>query len=864
MAVQPKKLWDQYTGKALAEMQRGTGWWPAQPHPVRLEPPSDPFEPKTVNKWDCMVNGWEAAYHGGPIIHRNDEAVILAHDHVPYHDTESLVAIPVTQFPDDESTIPMADQLFHALLALDYPAAFELIGVGPQPEYDQALAAEILAAGDASRPIQAAITDWTEPYTAVQFVVREPDASLVEQQLRIHYPNSAVVCEQPAPSFEFNLSLREDTRTLGGTLALEGAYCFPLRTYGRYDPDPLTVAIAAMEELGRTDWAVLQVLFAPAHAAWADILHEATSNPYKPDQFMMELEKDEIRHVKQKFEHPLFAVSVRLLASRADVFKHLVAWSAQFDNPPHQRLLINQTDWHNGDPSLHERWQLQYGATHRCSYRPGMLLNSQELASLIHVPAVAIPAERLRRVTSRTRPAVKTTDEPASVILGENVHRGKVEVARIPAELRGRHCYIAGATGTGKTTLMMNMIMQDIDAGHGVGLLDPHGDLLKRVLRRIPKHRVNDVILFDPADEAYPFALNIIEATDEVERERILSETLMSLERYFPASWGPRLERILTNAINTVLSAKPGATLADVERILIDKHFRQQMIDRTTEPRWRDFWELQFIHMGKNVCDPVLNKLSPFLESRIVRNIICQPHSSIDFDELLNNRKILLANLSAGQVTEKVMNTLGSFLVTKIVNAAFRRASIPENERQPWYLYIDEFQNFMNVSVGFDRILAEARKYKLVLAGMANQFVGQLDEGVRAAVFGNVGVLVVFRLGVDDAQRVAKQLGAFEAEEILDLGLGEAIVRMERAKHSYNVQTFPDPEPPAEDPSSVIIQRMRKHYARPREEVERELAQDYPSGDHDNESGKPPGKQKGTSKRRRDPPVDPSEDDLVS
>jgi hypothetical protein len=347
------------------------------------------------------------------------------------------------------------------------------------------------------------------------------------------------------------------------------------------------------------------------------------------------------------------------------------------------------------------------------------------------LPGKSVVSERLRRVTTRTRPASTAPAEAGSVLLGENVHRGETRVARLSASLRTRHCYIAGASGTGKSTLLLNMIVQDIVEGQGVGVLDPHGDLVSAVLRRVPRNRIRDVILFDPADEEYPFALNILEAKDDAERERIVVETVMALERFFPASWGPRLERILTFAIHTVLQAIPGATLAEVERILTDEPFRKEVIAKTTDPRFLAFWKTQFNFFPKNAVDPVLNKLSVFLLNRTVRNIICQRHATIDFDNLLNSGKILLANLSTGLLTEKVAGMFGSFLVTKIVNAAFRRTRLPEHQRRPWYLYVDEFQAFMNLSMGFDRILAEARKYKLILAGLANQYVGQLSLPVR-------------------------------------------------------------------------------------------------------------------------------------
>lgn len=333
------------------------------------------------------------------------------------------------------------------------------------------------------------------------------------------------------------------------------------------------------------------------------------------------------------------------------------------------------------------------------------------------------------------------------------------------------------------------------------------------------------MILFDPSDRDYPFALNILEAKDKDEQERITDETVMALERYFPSSWGPRLERVLRHTIGTVLDAIPGATLADVELMLVDDDFRATVLPKTTNPRYVHFWTHQFGKtVPKNAVDPVLNKLSPFLMSETVRNIVCQRRAAVDFDDILNRGKILLANLSTGLLTEKIAGTFGSFLVTKIVNAAFRRAGLREDKRRPWYLYVDEFQAFMNVSVGFDRILAEARKYKLILAGLANQYVGQLSVPVRHAIFGNVGTFVAFRLGVDDAEILAKELGVFTAGELLSLERGQAIVRAGGSRATFNIATQPEPPAPAHDPSPAIVARTRENFARPRAEVEKELA----------------------------------------
>ena len=840
----PAGLWQQYEGKSLAELGRGCGD-PLQPHPCELEPPWEPFDRRMVTSWDCVFNNWEGPWDGRLLslgespMHPQGEPLILPEGRygVDPDEIDDLVAVDVEQFPEDKATIAKALQLLLALPALRRPISFELLGLGSQPKYDVPDGPEWFAARRENRkPV-----GWTEPLIRIQFVVHRNDAAQLKALLLAHYPNSAIVVREGLRS-DSDLLAGHDLlydQGFGATQLLDFAHIFPLRTFTQLDPDPLTVAVAAMENLDAFEWAMLQITFEPAGAPWAENAQIAARHPYKPDQFVFHDLSPRI--LSGKFGTPLFAVGIRLMALKQSVYRNLLGWVEQFRAPP--QALRAADDEIGGDFS----WSTMC----RCTFRPGLLLNAEELASLVHLPGPDVVSDRLKRVITRTRPVIDVAAETDSIVLGENVHQGERRVARIAASLRARHCYIAGASGTGKSTLLLNMILQDISAGQGVGVLDPHGDLIKAVLRRVPPDRVNDVILFDPADKEYPFALNILEAK-ESERDRIVSETLMALERYFPASWGPRLERILTFTIHTVLEAIPGATLADVERMLVDESFRTSTAAKARTPRLREFWQQQFRFMPRNACDPVLNKLSVFLNNRVVRNVICQRHSAVDFDELLNGGKILLANLSTGLLTEKIAGTFGSFLVTKIVNAALRRASIPEEQRRPWYLYVDEFQSFMNLSVGFERILSEARKYKLVLAGLANQYVGQLSPAVRQSVFGNVGVMVAFRLGVDDANLVAKELGSFTSDEILNLGVGQALVRAGTSRTAYNIETYREPVLPAKSSMEAIIFQSRCNYARPRADVEREL------GEFSEQE--PPAS---SSAPALDEDVDPYEDDLV-
>lgn len=814
----PQNLWEQFTGKARAEGARGCGIWPVQSHPCHLEPPWEPFDRQELTLWDAAYNGWQAPWEGQawkrwlfpptPLLSDGDT---ISLSEFPHGESSQLARILVEQFPEDASTIAKSDVFLRTLASLTAPVSFEILGMGAQPQFDHEKAGELLAAGQNYR-LSETIHGWTEPYVKTQFVAHPSDAKQVAHQLLAQYPNSAVLATNDDDSEDWEIAGDiASADGYGSTLSLLHPYCQRIRIFTKLDPDPLGVVLAAMDHLDRRDWALVQILFQPVSRPWSESLRAAMSNPYSGKFWFHDITP---RLLDDKFSDPLFAVSIRLATRTREAYKHLQGWADQFAAPPQGFDFLLDDD---------EAECLAEAIQYRCTFRPGMLLNIAELASLVHLPGESIVSERLKRVKTRTRPARDVAQLDGSIILGDNIHRGVTKPARISGDKRLEHCYIAGATGTGKSTLMLNLILQDIAAGRGVGVLDPHGDLIHDVLCRIPDDRIDDVVLFDPSDDQFPVALNILEAQDEGESQRIVNETVMALERHFLGSWGPRLQMILSFTLYSVLDAIPDATLADVERMLTDEKLRQDTIFKIKDPQCVAFWNNQFSHMGKTAADPVLNKLSPFLVDRTVRNIICQRHASIDFDHVLNDGKILLANLSSGKLTESIGGTLGSFLVTKIVNAAFRRAKIPEDQRRPWYLYVDEFQNFMNLSVGFERILTQSRKYKLVLAGLANQYVGQLTPTVRQAIFGNIGTLVVFRLGVEDAQAVAKELGVFTPSEILNQNVGEAIVRSGQSEGAFNLQSHPKSDPSEVDPTHRVQRISRTRYARPVAEVEAEF-----------------------------------------
>ncbi|NTU99065.1 type IV secretion system DNA-binding domain-containing protein [Candidatus Falkowbacteria bacterium] len=371
------------------------------------------------------------------------------------------------------------------------------------------------------------------------------------------------------------------------------------------------------------------------------------------------------------------------------------------------------------------------------------------------------------------------THIPDIAVFGETTYRNQLRKFGIKVDDRRRHMYLIGKTGMGKSTILENMIIDDIRAGRGVAVVDPHGDLAEKVMQFIPPERINDVIYFNPADIEYPIAFNVIEQVEPHLRHLVASGLIGVFQKLWADSWGPRLEYILRNTILAILDY-PGSTLLGVTRMFADKKFRKRVIDRIQDPVVRSFWVNEFASyadkFASEAVSPIQNKVGQFLSSSLMRNIVGQVKSSINIREVMDGQKILIMNLSKGRIGEDNSALLGAMMITKIQLAAMSRVDIPEHERKDFYLYIDEFQNFTTDS--FTNILSEARKYHLNLI-MAHQYVEQLGEKVEAAVFGNVGTLVIFRIGAADAEKLVKEFEpVFTEEDMVNLPKYEFYIKL--------------------------------------------------------------------------------------
>jgi CxxC-x17-CxxC domain-containing protein len=410
-------------------------------------------------------------------------------------------------------------------------------------------------------------------------------------------------------------------------------------------------------------------------------------------------------------------------------------------------------------------------------------------------------------------------------IFGEANYRNVNRSFGIKREDRTRHMYIIGKTGMGKTTLLENLIISDILNGDGCCYIDPHGDTAEKILNFIPPNRINDVIYFNPADASFPIAFNILESVEESHKHLIASGIVSIFKKQFAESWGPRLEYVLRNTVMALLDY-PGSTLLGVMRILVEKDYRAKVIEKIKDPVVKSFWVNEFTKWKEQelqvVISPIQNKVGQFLSNFLIRNIVGQVKSTIDLRDIMDNKKILIMNLAKGRIGEDTMQLLGSMMVTKIYMAAMSRVDTPEKERADFYLYVDEFQNFANDS--FADILSEARKYRLDLI-IAHQYIEQLPENVQAAVFGNVGTLICFRVGAADAERLVLEFAPFFTEEDL-VNLPAFAIYLKLmidgvSSDPFSANTLPPLfDAYRTDNSDKVIKVSRERYSNPRSEVE--------------------------------------------
>jgi hypothetical protein len=669
----------------------------------------------------------------------------------------------------------------------------------------------------------------------------------VEEQVYAQYPNVQI---SEVTDFSREESVAGG-QLLGAELRLSSNPALPIKTFQSFEVDPLAAITATLAKFEEGEEAWIQLVMQPATKNWhkkseryISNLREGTggSTPgailramtAPADQSksqankLTEYDQARAKGAEDKSHKLAFDASLRIVY-RGAVSDHQATLRVQSIIASYKQF---NTTYMNGfeqarvtrDDSLIRQYRAR-----RLSARPS-LLNIEEVATLCHLPHTNVetpyilwaPAQ-VAEPPANLPVASETNRDEVSPIAATNF-RGQNLAFGLKRADRGRHLYILGQTGVGKSGLLELMTISDIHSPYGFAVIDPHGDYALSVLRRIPADRAADVIYFNPADMDFPIAFNPMEVADAKLRTHTASEIIGVLRRMFE-SWGPRLEYILRYSLLALLEY-PDSTMLDITRLLTDKGFRKEVMSHVTDPVVRNFWEVEFAtwndKFAAEAVAPVLNKVGAFTANPLVRNIIGQPRSSFNIRQIMDERKIFIVNLSRGQVGEDNASLLGALLVTKIQLAAMSRANIAPEERIPFYLYVDEFQNFATDS--FATILSEARKYALNLT-VANQYIAQMSIDVKDAVFGNVGSMIAFRMGADDARSMQKYFEPkFEEYDLVHRNNRNFVINMTidgEKTQAFSGTTLDLPEQHF-DQTAEIVEHSRKNYA-----VSRGAAEEY-------------------------------------
>ncbi|GMU73984.1 MAG: hypothetical protein AMXMBFR44_1830 [Candidatus Campbellbacteria bacterium] len=695
--------------------------------------------------------------------------------------------------------------------------------------------------------------------------------SLFEKQLLSIFPQARIEVSKN----DYNIFVPEG-QVAGSVASYERTAAYPIKTHEAFDYDPLNILLSAFGKLLRVgEGAAVQVLIRPAQTDYAERYRKALEKiaqgvPVKEalaeksviasigkevhTLFFSSKEKEEkkkqkekerpvddiaLEQVKQKIAHPIAEVNMRLLASatsatRADaILSEIEATFSQFNDPRGNAFSFSRAKKTAVKPLIKN-------FTFRLfSDDAVMPMNLREIASFIHVPSVGSDASReLKRSKSGVAPApVDLSSE--GILLGHNTYGNVQTPVYIGALDRLRHVYTIGQTGTGKTTLLKNMIIQDIKNGEGVCMIDPHGTDLLEVLSQIPAERWDDVIYFDPAYTERPMGLNMLEYDQAFPEQKtfVVNELFSIFQKLYggaPESMGPMFEQYFRNATMLVIEdPETGNTLFDVSRVMSDKAFRDLKLSRCKNPVVVQFWREVAEKAGgeaslANIVPYVTSKFDVFLANDIMRPIVTQRQSVFNFREIMDERKILLVNLSKGRLGDINANLIGLIIVGKILMAALSRVdTVGQQEVPNFYLYIDEFQNVTTDSIA--TILSEARKYKLGLT-IAHQFIKQLDEKTRDAVFGNVGSICSFRVGSEDAEFLEKQFApVFTASDLMNIDNFNALLKMlanGKPIRPFNIATE-KPEKGNQEVVETLKQLSYTRFGRPREEVEAEISALY-------------------------------------
>lgn len=667
----------------------------------------------------------------------------------------SFVLLQVALPRDNEIKIDAAEQMFASLASIKKAGMFSFLHV---QDY---LSFEIVATS-----------------ADIRFYVAVPTHlhDLLEKQIHGSYPDAEVKVVD-----EYNI-FSETGKVAFASLKLKSSDYSPIKVYKDLPVDPLSQVTSVLAKMGEGEGAAVQILVTPASSKWQRhgrrFIAKTKKAEANPETAKYATDPKTLESIENKIAKPGFSTVVRIVVSSSTLesakahLGNIVGAFTQFSS--------DQNGWTRDRIWFKRNFMVDFIYRYFPLWGVRSVLTSEELATIYHFPNKSVETPHIFRLTAKRAPAPAKIPE-TGVFLGKSIFRGIEKPVHIGINDRRRHIYVIGKTGTGKSEFLKEMILQDIREGHGVCFIDPH-DAIDKILPLIPPERAEDVIFFNPADSDRPMGLNMLEAKTEQQKHLIVSSIVgLMYKLYDPHQTGiigPRFEHAIRNAMLTVM-AEEGNTFVEVMRALTDASFVQELLPKVQDPIIRRYWTDQIAQTSdfhkSEVLDYIVSKFGRFVTNKLMRNIIGQSNSAFSFRKVMDEGKILLISLAKGAIGEENSSFLGLVLVPKILVAAMSRQDMPEDQRRDFFLYVDEFQNF--ATPDFATILSEARKYRLNLT-VANQFIGQVEEDVKNAVFGNVGTIISFRVGVQDANYLQHEfVPVFNEADLINVDRFNAYVK---------------------------------------------------------------------------------------
>lgn len=691
--------------------------------------------------------------------------------------------------------------------------------------------------------------------------------SIIEKQIHSFYSDAEIIRIE-----DYNIFVPKG-ESAASYMTLKRNDIFPIKTYQHLEADPLSNITNAFSKIPIGEGAALQLVIKPSDNSWHSeskdriklmqkgkgfgeqgkpsfiikVIKEfmgivsaggkSTEDQQKEEAkiSLTPQQEEVVKAVEAKSTKIGFEANVRLIASAetkekaTSLLKELENSFSQFNFPDCNTFKITETFLNKA------------GFLNRTIYnfifrnfdgKRKIILNTEELASLFHFPISTTETPQVKWLRAKQAPA--PSDLPnEGLVLGHNIHRGDDRIIRIEKEDRRRHMYVIGQTGTGKSGFLGELIRQDIQNGEGLCVIDPHGDLVEKALGNVPKERAEDVILFDPSNMQKPMGLNLLEYDEKYPEQKtfVINEMIKIFDKLYDlkATGGPMFEQYMRNAMLLIMDdPASGSTLIEISKVLSDPEFRKYKLSKCKNYIVVNFWQKEAEKAGgeaalANMVPYITSKLTQFISNDTMRPIIGQQKSSINFREIMDNKKILLVNLSKGKIGEMNAYLLGLVIVGKILVSSLSRTDIPEEERKDFYLYIDEFQNFTTDSIS--TILSEARKYRLSL-NIAHQFLGQLPEEIQKSVFGNVGTMISFRIGPEDAEFMVKQFApVFSEQDLININNFNAYVKLMirgAISQGFNMAAYP-PQKGSAEIAEAIKQLSSLKYGRDKNIMEKEI-----------------------------------------